>query len=70
MKITAPDEQFTRIGVQILDRKDGSFIVRYRMYASYKNLKIEIKVKDKHVAKSPYILKGTKKNYMVQLYFT
>ncbi|XP_044864452.1 protein O-glucosyltransferase 2 isoform X1 [Mauremys mutica] len=58
VKITAPDEQFTRIGVQILDRKDGSFIVRYRMYASYKNLKIEIKVKDKHVAKSPYILKG------------
>ncbi|XP_042666365.1 protein O-glucosyltransferase 2 [Centrocercus urophasianus] len=58
VKITAPDEQFTRVGVQVLDRKDGSFIVRYRMYASYKSLKIEIKTKDKHVAKSPYILKG------------
>lgn len=62
MKITAPDEQFTRVGVQVLDRKDGSFIVRYRMYASYKSLKIEVKTKDKHVAKSPYILKGKKQH--------
>lgn len=58
VKITAPDEQFSRVGVQVLDRKDGSYIVRYRMYASYKNLKIEVTVNDKHVAKSPYILKG------------
>lgn len=63
MKITAPDEQFTRVGVQVLDRKDGSFLVRYRMYASYKNLKIEVKTGDKHVAKSPYILKGKKQHY-------
>lgn len=61
VKITAPEEQFTRVGVQILDRKDGSFIVRYRMYASYKNLKIEVQAKDKHIDKSPYFLKGTNK---------
>lgn len=29
------------------------------MYASYKSLKIDIQTKDKHIAKSPYILKGT-----------
>lgn len=58
VKISAPDEQFTRVGVQVLDRKDGSFIVRYRMYASYKNLKVEVKFQGQHVAKSPYILKG------------
>ena len=58
IKISAPDEQFTRVGVQVLDRKDGSYIVRYRMYASYKNLKIEVKFQGQHVAKSPYILKG------------
>lgn len=63
MKVTAPEEQFTRVGVQVLDRKDGSFLVRYRMYASYKTLKIEIKTGDKHVAKSPYILKGKKQHY-------
>uniref|UniRef100_A0A8C6DDC0 Uncharacterized protein n=1 Tax=Moschus moschiferus TaxID=68415 RepID=A0A8C6DDC0_MOSMO len=57
IKISAPDEQFTRVGVQVLDRKDGSYIVRYRMYASYKNLKIDVKFQGQHVAKSPYILK-------------
>ncbi|XP_034273906.1 protein O-glucosyltransferase 2 isoform X2 [Pantherophis guttatus] len=44
--------------MQILDRKDGSFIVRYRMYASYKTLRIEVWAKSKQVAESPYILKG------------
>uniref|UniRef100_A0A8C8TDZ3 Protein O-glucosyltransferase 2 n=1 Tax=Peromyscus maniculatus bairdii TaxID=230844 RepID=A0A8C8TDZ3_PERMB len=58
VKISAPDEQFTRVGVQVLDRKDGSFIVRYRMYASYQSLKIEVKHNGQHVAKSPYILRG------------
>lgn len=58
IKISAPDEQFTRVGVEVLDRKDGSFIVRYRMYASYKNLKVEVKFQGQHVAKSPYILNG------------
>lgn len=64
MKITAPEEQFTRVGVQVLDRKDGSFLVRYRMYASYKSLRIEVKTGDKHVAKSPYILKGKRHHYI------
>lgn len=57
---------FTRVGVQVLDRKDGSFIVRYRMYASYRNLKIEVKHHGQHVAKSPYILRGIlKQNFTI-----
>ncbi|KAM8975085.1 protein O-glucosyltransferase 2 [Pelodytes ibericus] len=56
--IFAPGEQYTRVGVQVLDRKDGSLIVRYRLYASYKSLRIEVTVNGKHVAKSPYILEG------------
>ncbi|KAK7832207.1 hypothetical protein U0070_015354 [Myodes glareolus] len=59
VKISAPDEQFTRVGVQVLDRKDGSFIVRYRMYASYRSLKIEVKHHGQHVAKSPYVLRDS-----------
>lgn len=67
VKISAPDEQFTRVGVQVLDRKDGSFIVRYRMYASYQSLKIEVKHNGQHVAKSPYILRGIlKQNFMIR----
>ncbi|XP_072119571.1 protein O-glucosyltransferase 2 isoform X1 [Mobula birostris] len=54
----SPGEEFTRIWVQVLDRKDGSFLVRYRMYSSYRDLVIEIKFQDAHVAQSPYFLKG------------
>lgn len=42
-----------------LDRNDGTFLMRYRMYGSVrKGLKIEILYGDQHVAQSPYILKG------------
>ncbi|XP_053482642.1 protein O-glucosyltransferase 2 [Ictalurus furcatus] len=58
VKITSLSEPFSRIWVQVLDRQDGSFLVRYRMYASYTDLSIQILLKNKHVAKSPYILKG------------
>nr|XP_005994557.2 PREDICTED: KDEL motif-containing protein 1 [Latimeria chalumnae] len=58
VKISASGEQFSRIWVQVLDRKDGSFIVRYRMYASYMKLKIEVTAKNKPVAQSPYVLQG------------
>ncbi|XP_077339047.1 protein O-glucosyltransferase 2 [Lithobates pipiens] len=58
VRITAPGEQYTRVGVQLLDRKDGSFLVRYRMYASYKSLQIEVTLSSKHVADSPYFLEG------------
>ncbi|XP_072267902.1 protein O-glucosyltransferase 2 isoform X2 [Pyxicephalus adspersus] len=58
IRITCPEEQYTRVGVQLLDRKDGSFLVRYRMYASYKNLQIEVTLNSKHVADSPYFLEG------------
>ncbi|KAK5861364.1 hypothetical protein PBY51_022769 [Eleginops maclovinus] len=58
VKIESPAEQFTRIWIQVLDRHDGSFLVRYRMYATYTDLHINILLKNKHVAKSPFILKG------------
>ncbi|XP_028993305.1 protein O-glucosyltransferase 2 [Betta splendens] len=58
VKIDSPVERFTRIWIQVLDRKDGSFLVRYRMYATYRDLHVHILLRDKHVAKSPYILKG------------
>ena len=47
-----------RIWTQLLDRHDGSFIVRYRMYDSYEELRIEIRSGDRQVADSPYILQG------------
>ncbi|KAG8452940.1 hypothetical protein GDO86_004660 [Hymenochirus boettgeri] len=53
-------KEFVRIHVpDPLDRNDGSFLVRYRMYASAnQGLVIEVFHGDKHVAQSPYTLKG------------
>jgi len=47
-----------RAWVQKLDRHDGSFIIRYRLFATYPDLTIEITHKGKSVAKSPYRLQG------------
>uniref|UniRef100_A0A8B9MB49 Uncharacterized protein n=1 Tax=Accipiter nisus TaxID=211598 RepID=A0A8B9MB49_9AVES len=53
-------KEVTRIYTPLpLDRNDGTFLMRYRMYGSVrKGLKIEILYGDQHVAQSPYILKG------------
>lgn len=45
-----------RIWTTVLDRKDGSYIVRYKVYESCTYMKISIIYKDEHVAKSPYII--------------
>nr|XP_061781203.1 protein O-glucosyltransferase 2-like [Nerophis lumbriciformis] len=58
VKIVSPSEQFPRIWIQVLDRRDGSFLVRYRMYASYTDVHIHVLLQDKDVAKSPFILTG------------
>ncbi|XP_059576807.1 protein O-glucosyltransferase 3 isoform X5 [Alligator mississippiensis] len=59
IKALSPNE-IIRIHVpNSLDRNDGSFLMRYRMYTSVnEGLKIEVLYGDKHVAQSPYILKG------------
>ncbi|KAE8627552.1 hypothetical protein XENTR_v10007045 [Xenopus tropicalis] len=53
-------KEFVRIHVpDPLDRNDGSFLVRYRMYGTgNQGLMIEVLHGDKHVAQSPYTLKG------------
>uniref|UniRef100_A0A8C5MAT5 Protein O-glucosyltransferase 3 n=1 Tax=Leptobrachium leishanense TaxID=445787 RepID=A0A8C5MAT5_9ANUR len=52
--------EYIRIHVpEPLDRNDGSYVMRYRMYGSVnEGLIIEVQHDDKHVAQSPYILKG------------
>lgn len=43
---------------QIFDRKDGSFIIRYKLYQTCVNLKISIRVKNEDVPKSPLFIDG------------
>ena len=47
-----------RAGKGILDRNDGSYILRFRLHRSYANMKIQIMHKGKHVAESPYTIEG------------
>ncbi|KAJ3591604.1 hypothetical protein NHX12_006737 [Muraenolepis orangiensis] len=58
VKITSTTEQFARIWIQVLDRQDGSFLARYRMYSSYTDLHIHVLLEGENVAKSPFILPG------------
>ncbi|EDO47272.1 predicted protein [Nematostella vectensis] len=57
IKITTSEGR-ARVWVQVLDRHDGSFIVRYRLFASYNDLTIEVLKGEKQVAQSPYKFKG------------
>lgn len=42
-----------------LDRQDGTFLVRYRLYGTaQEGLKVEVHHRDAAVAKSPYTIQG------------
>ncbi|XP_041971525.1 protein O-glucosyltransferase 2-like [Aricia agestis] len=47
-----------RIWTNVLDRKDGSFIVRYKVYETCYKLLINIYFKNKHIEKSPFVFEG------------
>lgn len=47
-----------RARIEQLDRKDGTYIVRYKLAFKCSNFEIHIKYKDKHVASSPYQISG------------
>ncbi|XP_063229957.1 protein O-glucosyltransferase 2-like [Bacillus rossius redtenbacheri] len=48
-----------RVWVNVLDRRDGSFIVRYKVYNSCVDFRIQITHQGEHVADSPYAVTGT-----------
>lgn len=52
------DGKHCRVWVNKLDRKDGTFIVRYKIYETCLDLSIHIYYGKKEVAKSPYKFKG------------
>ncbi|XP_033228056.1 protein O-glucosyltransferase 2-like [Belonocnema kinseyi] len=49
---------FCRIWSQKIDCRDGSFIIRYRLYKTCFNLRISIKVKDTELSVIPPVFKG------------
>ena len=53
------EETSTQAWSEVLDRHDGSYILRYKTFEScLKGLLIEIKYHDKHLAESPYLIQG------------
>jgi hypothetical protein len=53
-----------RVWVNKLDRKDGTFIVRYKVYETCHDMSINIYYKSKPIIGSPYHYTG------ITLYFT
>ncbi|KAK3868882.1 hypothetical protein Pcinc_025762 [Petrolisthes cinctipes] len=45
---------YCRVWTQVLDRHDGSYIVRYRSYQTCRNTVIHVLYNNQHVADSPY----------------
>ncbi|XP_068621282.1 protein O-glucosyltransferase 2-like [Battus philenor] len=50
--------KFCRVWVNTLDRKDGTFIVRYKIYETCLDLNIGIYYKSKHIDNSPFRFEG------------
>ena len=57
-QITLSDGGRVRAWKQILDRHDGSYIGRFRLYETYKGVVMELKYKGQHIADSPYKFEG------------
>lgn len=47
-----------RIWTQLLDRHDGTYIVRYRPFASTTDILISVELNGHHIAQSPYHILG------------
>jgi len=47
-----------RVWKQVLDRHDGTYIVRFRLYKSYRDLRVDVQHQGQHVAGSPYTMPG------------
>lgn len=47
-----------RVWQQVLDRFDGSYIVRYKLFEHVQDMKIDIWYSSAKVGQAPYLLKG------------
>ncbi|GFR82613.1 KDEL motif-containing protein 1 [Elysia marginata] len=47
-----------RIWTEVLDRHDGSFIVRFRPFSTTSDLKLSVTLRGQHLAESPYTIRG------------
>ena len=58
VKVSLPNNKPFRGRVQVIDRKDGSYIINYRPVVPQKDVKLSIQHNGAHLANSPYVIKG------------
>ncbi|CAH1778700.1 unnamed protein product [Owenia fusiformis] len=58
VEMSVASGDYVRIWTQVLDRHDGSYIVRFKMWKSLAYLTITITYNGQHVGESPFYLKG------------
>ena len=58
VKVSLPNNKPFRGRVQVIDRKDGSYIINYRPVVPQKDVKLSIQHNGAHLASSPYVIKG------------
>ncbi|XP_045191680.2 protein O-glucosyltransferase 2-like [Mercenaria mercenaria] len=58
VSLSSPTQNRVRVYVQILDKQNGMYIVRFRIYSTLENIKIAVTYNGEHVAKSPYEMPG------------
>lgn len=58
VKFSAKNGERVRVFIRLLDRKDGMYIVTYRLYETTTDLDIGILRNEKHIGKSPFFLGG------------
>ncbi|XP_059060520.1 protein O-glucosyltransferase 2-like [Achroia grisella] len=55
---TSAKQSYCRIWVNKLNRRDGTFIVRYKVYDTCNDLSISLYYKSKHISGSPFTIMG------------
>jgi hypothetical protein len=66
VSLSSAGQNRVRVYLQILDKQDGIYIVRFRIFSTLENVKISVTFNGKDVAQSPYELPG--KVYVFSFY--
>ena len=53
-----PLSQDSEIACDVIDRLDGSYVIRYRPHGSVSGVMVNVTVGGDHVAESPYVIQG------------
>lgn len=57
------------VWTQVLDCNDGSFIVRYKLYDTCLNFRIDVRVKNIPISLKPSVFKGKHRKVLVNKFF-